>query len=468
MKTEKPDNPNSIDAILDSLDRKELVRIIKEQADMDENVESKIIAKYSICDLTKGEYKKIISSALNRCMNRGFIPYNASSSACSGAESVLGKAQDNLKAGRVAQALTAAQAVLEKMVAALQYADDSGGSIGSCIESSLEIYQDASKRKLDEKTRKDPINYLVKDWDNERYKGWDWGLQLLEMAIDIHVGQSEAEKVLAAIESCFENSAPNEKHKWHDGTVYRLKHKVLFKTGKTGEAERFFNENLHVPEFRRIAIEEAFKNKNYERVIELVDSGIESDTKLAGLVHEWKRWKLKVYQARNEKDKIRTLSLEFFLGGGTDSYEVYKATFPEDEWPAEYKRLTGRLQEALDRSHVAFGLLGFIFVKEKEIGKLLELVKRSPGSISGYEKILLPVYPDEVISMVAEKLREEADDAGARNEYWRLCNYGLKHLLEIKGRDKALELIEEFRQKYPRRPAMLEEINKFMKKKDLA
>ncbi len=468
MKTIKLDNPNSLDAILASLDRKELVRIIKEQAEMDENVESKIIAKYSICDLTKGEYKKIISSALNRCMNRGFIPYNASFSACSGAESVLDKSREYLEAGNIAQALTAAQAVLEKMVLALQYADDSGGNIGSCIDSSLEIFHEASKRRLDEKARKDFFNYLIKEWDNERHKGWDWGLQLLEMAIDIHSGQHEAGKVLAAVESCFENSALNEKHKWHDGTVYRLKHKVLLKTGKTGEAEKFFNENLHLPEFRRIAIEETFKNRNYERVIELADSGIESDKNLTGLVHEWKRWKLKVYQARNEKDKIRTLSLEFFLGGGTDSYEIYKGTFPEDEWPAEYKRLTGRLQDALGRSHVAFGLLGFIFVKEKEPSKLLELVKRSPNSISEYEKVLLPVYPEEVINMVAENLREQADDAGARNEYWRLCNYGLKHLLEIKGLDKALELIEEFRQKYPRRPAMLEEINKFMKKKDLA
>ncbi len=272
MKTRKLDNPNSLDAILQSLDRKELVRIIKEEAEMDERVESKIIAKYSVSDLTKSEYKKIVSSALNRAMSRGFIPYNASSSACTGAESVLEKAQENLKAGNIAQALTAAQAVLEKMVPTLQHADDSGGNIGSCITTSLEIFQDTSKRKLDEKTRKDFFNYLVKEWDNEQYNGWDWGLQLLE------------------------------------------------------------------------------------------------------------------------------------------------------------------------------------------------LVQKFPERISAYEKILLPIYPGKVIMMVADNLRKQADDSSARNEYWKLCNYGLKHLFEINGRDKALELIEEFRQKYPHRPAMLDEINKFMKK----
>lgn len=80
MKAKKLDNPNSLDAILQSLDKKELSSIIKEIAEMDGNVESKIIAKYSATDLTKSEYKKIISSALNRAMSRGFIPYNASSS----------------------------------------------------------------------------------------------------------------------------------------------------------------------------------------------------------------------------------------------------------------------------------------------------------------------------------------------------------------------------------------------------
>ncbi len=464
MKTRKLDNPNSLDAILQSLDRKELVRIIKEEAEMDERVESKMIAKYSVSDLTKSEYKKIVSSALNRAMSRGFIPYNALSSACTGAESVLEKAQENLKAGNIAQALTAAQAVLEKMVGALQYADDSGGNIGSCIATSLEIYQDASKRKLDEKTRKDFFNYLVKEWDNEQYNGWDWGLQLLGMAIDIHSGQSEAEKVLAAIESCFDNGVPNEKHKWHHGTIYGLKHKVLLKTGKTGEADKFFNENLHLPDFRRIAIEEAFKNKKYDRVIELADSGIETDKKLPGLVHEWKKWKLKVYQVRNEKDKIRVLSLEFFLGGDKENYEIYKATFQADEWSLEYERLTGYLNDNLGRSYAAFSLLGFIFEKEKELGKLLELVQKFPERISAYEKILLPIYPGKVIMMVADNLRKQADDSSARNEYWKLCNYGLKHLFEINGRDKALELIGEFRQKYPHRPAMLDEISKFLKK----
>ena len=463
MKANKT-NPNNLDEILDSLDKKELSRIIKEHAEMDEKIEAKLIAKYSVSDLTKSEYKKIISSVLNRYMRRGFIPYNASYSACTGAESVLEKAQENLKAGNIAQALTAAQAVLEKMVPALQHADDSGGSIGSCITASLEIFQDASKRKLDEKTRKDFFNYLVKEWDNEQYNGWDWGLQLLEMAIDIHSGQSEAEKVLAAVESCFDNGMSNEKHKWHDDVIYNLKHKVLLKTGKAGEAEDFFNENLHLPDFRTIAIEDAFKNKKYDRVIELADSGIETDKKLAGLVNEWKKWKLKVYKVRNEKDKIRVLSLEFFLNGGIDNYEIYKATFQKDEWSLEYERLSGYLNENLGRSYTAFSILGFIFEKEKELGKLLELVQKFPERISAYEKILLPIYPGKVIMMVADNLRKQADDSSARNEYWKLCNYGLKHLFDINGRDKALELIEEFRQKYPHRPAMLDEINKFMKK----
>jgi hypothetical protein len=468
MKSNDAGNRNSLDAILDSLDRKELVSIIKEHAEMDEKIEAKLTAKYSVCDLTKGEYKKIISSVLNRSMRRGgFIPYNASFSACSGAESVLEKAEKYLEAGNVAQALTAAKAVIEKMVPALQYSDDSGGNIGECITASLDIFHEASTRNLDEKTRKDFFNYLIKEWDSERYKGWDWGLQLLETAIDIHDGQGETEKILAAVESCFENGVPLERHKYRERIIYGLKHKALLKSGKANEAEKFFNDNLHLPDFRRIAIEEAFRNGNYDRVFELTDSGIESDKELTGLVHEWKKWKLKVYQERNETDKIREMSLEFLLGGGVDNYEIYKGTFQTDEWSAEYKRITGYLHENLDRSHVAFSLLGFIYEKEKELGKLLKLVKNSPHGISGYEKVLLPAYPVEVIGMVADNLREQAENSGARNEYWRLCNYGLKHLLEINGRDKALELIEEFRRKYPRRPAMLEEIDKFMKKKDL-
>ena len=86
------------------------------------------------------EYKKIISVILNSQAGRdGFIPWHSSGSACSGADSVLSKAKEHFDKGNISQALTAAQAVLEKLVPALGYADDSSGNMGDCIESSLEI-----------------------------------------------------------------------------------------------------------------------------------------------------------------------------------------------------------------------------------------------------------------------------------------------------------------------------------------
>ena len=118
MKSNDAGNRNSLDAILDSLDRKELVGIIKKHAEMDEKIEAKLIAKYSVCELTNGEYKKIISSVLNRSMRRGgFIPYNASFSACSGAESVLEKAEKYLEEGNAAQGVKANVIFFERKAA---------------------------------------------------------------------------------------------------------------------------------------------------------------------------------------------------------------------------------------------------------------------------------------------------------------------------------------------------------------
>ncbi len=62
------------------------------------------------------------------------------------------------------------------------------------------------------------------------------------------------------------------------------------------KAREFIGQNLQYPEFRKMAIENAMKEKDYDAVIKLTLDGEEKDKDRHGLVDQWKKYRYKVFQ----------------------------------------------------------------------------------------------------------------------------------------------------------------------------
>lgn len=102
---------------------------------------------------------------------------------------------------------------------------------------------------------------------------------------------------------------------------------------------------------------------------------------------------------------------------------------------------------------------------EGEIGLLMEQVRLHPDMVFQYGDALAPQYGDDVFNLCSGAIREASKGISNRRHYQRLCEL-LQSLIKFGGSRYAQILIHELREAYPRRPALLEELEPQVLKKN--
>ena len=72
-------------------------------------------------------------------------------------------------------------------------------------------------------------------------------------------------------------------------------------------------------------------------------------------------------------------------------------------------------------------------------------------------------YPEEIYTLCEEYIRGKCAEATDRRLYKKVCK-DLLQLIKWKGDATAKALVEEFKATYPRKPALLDELQKVEKK----
>jgi hypothetical protein len=105
--------------------------------------------------------------------------------------------------------------------------------------------------------------------------------------------------------------------------------------------------------------------------------------------------------------------------------------------------------------------LAGIYFEEKYFDRVLELVRKEKtlDSVLRFHRKLVPVFPDELLQIYLPLLEREGDIASDRRMYANLAR-NMKNLIKDmpKGKNQIQNTAEKLMNKYPRRPAMLEEL----------
>ena len=104
-----------------------------------------------------------------------------------------------------------------------------------------------------------------------------------------------------------------------------------------------------------------------------------------------------------------------------------------------------------------------VLISENEKKRLLEDVMENPYDLFYYGKYLVKEYPEQVYELCYKEISESCAQAKDRREYKKITN-NIAQLIKWKGNDTAKSLIEELMQRYPRKPALLDELEKVEKK----
>ena len=104
-----------------------------------------------------------------------------------------------------------------------------------------------------------------------------------------------------------------------------------------------------------------------------------------------------------------------------------------------------------------------ILISENEKKRLLDDVMENPYDLFYYGKYLVKEYPEQVYELCYKEISESCAQAKDRREYKKITK-NIAQLIKWKGNDTAKSLIEELMQRYPRKPALLDELEKVEKK----
>ena len=219
------------------------------------------------------------------------------------------------------------------------------------------------------------------------------------------------------------------------------------------ELDAFLDRYTSYSDIRKLCVQQALGEGKTDEAIHLLEEGKSADCDKPGLVAEYSRWLMDLYERQGQRDKL-VAELEYHVfvlsSGGMAMLNRLKKACTPAQW-IEYREryLSGRTYHKLE-----------LMESEGLWERLMEAVTTA-GSLSildRYEAALKKRYPNEMLGAYACILTKEAAAASDRKRYQELARY-LKKLRNYPGgAERAAQLAEDWRTRYSRRRAMMEEL----------
>lgn len=166
-----------------------------------------------------------------------------------------------------------------------------------------------------------------------------------------------------------------------------------------------------------------------------------------------------------QNDSVRIIEyarfqlINSFSSRNQDYYQILKENVASENWHPFLEELIREITPNNGWTYTE--LIRKIYIKEEWWNRLFLMLKQnlSMENIQQDEKYLAKDYSSELIEFYSKKITRYVEKYVGRNHYQTACKY-LRRMKKLGGSDKVNELLELFRKKYPRRPALMDELNR--------
>lgn len=219
------------------------------------------------------------------------------------------------------------------------------------------------------------------------------------------------------------------------------------------ELDAFLNRYTSYSDIRKLCVQQALDEGKTDEAIHLLEEGKSADRDKRGLVAEYSEWLMDLYERQGQRDKqLAELEYHVFVlsSGGMEMLNRLKKACTPAQW-IEYREryFSGRNYYRLE-----------LMESEGLWERLMEAGVKSENLsiLDRYEAALKKRYPNVMLEAYACILTKEAAAASDRKRYQELARY-LKKLRNYPcGAERASQLAEDWRTRYIRRRAMMEEL----------
>lgn len=458
--------PGSFDSLLDQAGRDQLAGFIRSVCGADHFLKHKFIKYMAPSDSSAGkpQFRKLIKAGLAPARRRGISFGAEARQATQPAYELLGQAEKLLKSGSGSRntVIDIGQTVLEEMVPALQYIDDSNADVGDTIRWATHLLTEAAGHPLDAAQQKSFFKWCMKSLRGGRYEGWDTLTDL--MAIAVRLADSEGQ--LSEIETYLDErmkeiGQKREGYSWKyklESTV-KLKITLLRNKNQPGEADALMEEYRYLPGVLEMLIESAWENGNADRVEELAQNAIDTlGEEAPGLVSGWLDWLAKAAEAQGDDELHQERLKELFYDkANLENYRRLKKTTPLGIWP----EVCDEAISVLKKRHHSYYILPEIYEEEKRMDDLLDWLQKNPDfrGLGRFGTHFKESHTQEIFALYEELIRKIlASNTGRK--YYRDMARALKGLSKSGFSEQVPPLVEQLKEKYSNRPALLDEFRK--------
>lgn len=452
---------NQIKTILNSIDQDALQKFIIEQCKQDKKFRNYFLVTFGHinqkldAEFYRNQIKEIVNAASDK---HGFIDWHNMKYLTRALEPLVEKLESYKLSNNFDQAFFLSAVLLEEMTKTIQNADDSNGDIGYFVDTAVEALHDiVSSDNLDSTLKKEIFEYCIQIYNKKLFSGWDWHLGILEIAEKLAEDEKDADLLI----SCLNKTDSDYQRERAQMSILKLLHQ--YKTQK--EVSQFIEDNLSNSRIRKMEIQKAIEDKNFEYAKKLCKDGIETDKiSKPGLAIDWYRFLLKIAQAENDISEIIKQATYLFVNDSRseeDYFEIMRKNTPAERWNSDIEKLVNHIKTQSKNTWNARGLIRKIYIKQQWWNRLFELLKQTESleNIETEEQYLAKDYASELIQMYSNRLKNYVEKFIGREHYQKACRY-LRRMKKLGGETEVNSLIEHFRKTYPMRKALLDELNK--------
>lgn len=475
----------SFEDILLQLDMEELRAFIRHQKTLHRGFAEQFMLFFSDknpqMDVEK-KYREMVRQLVRKHSDRGFMDYRSTFAFSKTMMPVLQAADHALAKNNFREAMAIAQVVCLEGMDALPQGDDSAGNISSIIQDGIQVFRNIAENQAVAPEALDQIfAWLEKQLLNEIWFNYgDFGYELLDLAESI-APRVDSERFLRLLDQLLElKAATGSYSEYTREALKKRKIRFLQAIGREQEAGQLIAANMDIVDVRLGLVEKAIKQDDFAQAKQLIVEGIEIAERKQhpGTIHQWEEVLLRIAQLENDTPTYRFFAKRFAFERGFHPkfYQQWKSSFPSEEWPEVIEQHIQSViaeETAKPRKFVwdsleiaLFKRLAPIYIAENQWERLLHLIPADPGEhiLELVHPYLAGRYPQKMLALYLSLLDSMGDKANSRGDYQRLAALMKKIKQDIEGSHSAIdELAAALILKYPRRPAMKEELGKVLK-----
>ncbi|SHL97583.1 SWIM zinc finger domain-containing protein [Chitinophaga sp. CF418] len=430
------------------------------------------------------KYAYLIRNIIRSNTNGDFIDYRSVHSLANEINKLLEEGDRLIHKANFSNAFILARSVLTEVIDLITYCDDSSGCIGDIISSCIQMIEVIAKSEKVAMDLKEGMFGFVQSvvGNSVYYEYGDFGYEMINVYQTLALQLNKEKSFLNFIDDRIKKASA-EKHSYRKDYFLVRKIGFLKAIGNVADAQLLAQQNLDIVEVRKEEVNSSIERKDFLLAKKLIAEGIviAREKGHEGTVGEWEEELLRIAVLEEDKKTIRHYTKYFAFDGGFDQayYNQWKKTFTNAEWKdeiekyieeriagieAQYQKHKGRVWYSPDTQ--LLDLLAPVYVEEKYWDRLLALMSKEMDleRVLQYHDHLVKEYPLQLLAIYLPAFERKGDVVGNRNEYANLAAK-MEMVIETipEGKEQIIAVAEKIIRKYPRRPAMIEELNTVIK-----